>query len=128
VKRQRVLVVDDDQIVREELVRHLREKEGVIGVGAAGLDAALAVVGRVEVDLIVLDLLLADDGATRLLAEIAGRPGSGSCAILGMRARGLPSAADATALGCSDSIDKPFLLEDFSAAVLALLPPRVAAR
>src|SRR5436190_12368418 len=75
--RQRVLVVDDDYIVREELLRALRGETGVGGVGADGADAALLLLASAEVDLVVLDLLLPDRGAWRILERL-GATGPGT--------------------------------------------------
>jgi DNA-binding NtrC family response regulator len=118
------MIVDDDYVVREELVRALRDDVDLLSLGAASVDAALAVLRNVDVDVLVVDLQLPGDGAQRLLSELPRSPGGERTLALGMSARGCPSEDEATAMGCSARLDKPFALEALSAAVAALLAPR----
>jgi CheY-like chemotaxis protein len=55
VARRRVLLIDDDDLVRDS-VRHLLESQGHEVFTAAGGPAGLELLGRQEVDLVVTDL------------------------------------------------------------------------
>ncbi|WP_436789555.1 response regulator transcription factor [Yinghuangia sp. YIM S10712] len=113
-----VLVVEDDQLVRSALIRHLtREKHGVRGVGTA-LEA-LREVTRHPFDVVVLDLGLPDlDGgeALKMLRGISNVP------VIIATAR--DDEAEVVRLlnaGADDYVTKPFSGEHLEARMAAVL-------
>ncbi|GAA3143721.1 response regulator transcription factor [Planomonospora alba] len=123
----RLLVVDDEPVVRELLSATLRFAGYTVGSAATGseaLDAAL----REPPDLVLLDVMLPDmDGfeVVRRLRELprplgAGRPGR--IPVLFLTAR--DAAADKVnglRLGGDDYVTKPFDLEELLARIQAVL-------
>jgi DNA-binding response OmpR family regulator len=120
-----VLVVEDDEAVREYLVEALTENGHLVQVAPTGAEALEAATNRLF-DIILLDLGLPDiDGlqvCARLRAQMVATP------ILMITARdseedkiaGLDSGAD-------DYIVKPFSLGELNARMRALLRRRIAA-
>jgi two-component system phosphate regulon response regulator OmpR len=120
--KTRILVVDDDQRLRELLVRYLGEQgfEARAVTDAAGMDRQLA---RERYDLIVLDLMLpGEDGLAicrRLRAQNAGP------AILMLTARG--DEVDRIVgleMGADDYLPKPFNPRELVARINAVLRRR----
>src|SRR5881628_1416453 len=68
----RVLVVDDEPIVREVVVRYL-EREGHETVEAGDGDAARTLLERSDPDLVVLDVMLPGTDGLELCRWIRGR-------------------------------------------------------
>jgi two-component system, OmpR family, response regulator MprA len=115
----RVLVVDDEPAVREALRRAL-ELEGY-SVELAGDGAeALRVIGAIEPDMVVLDVLMPEvDGlaACRRLREEGSR-----IPVLMLTARaGVGDRVDGLDAGADDYLVKPFALEELLARIRALL-------
>src|SRR5260221_12927734 len=108
--KTRVLVVDDDQRLRELVVRYLTEQgcEGRAVSDAAGMDKQLA---RERYDLVVLDLMLpGEDGLAICRRLRAGNPAQGSGpAIIMLTAKG--DEVDRIVgleMGADDYLPKPF--------------------
>ncbi|MBD3161994.1 MAG: response regulator [Candidatus Eisenbacteria bacterium] len=69
---RRVLVVEDQQVLREGIVEALREA-GLDAAGAAGVEEALALFRREECDAVVTDLRMEEpDSGLKLLERIKG--------------------------------------------------------
>ncbi len=68
----RVLVVDDHPIVRQGLVAILEDEADFAVVGAAGsADEAVALVGRLHPDVVLLDLELGDEDGVAAIPRLA---------------------------------------------------------
>ncbi len=77
----RILVVDDDQLIRS-LARDALEGEGFcVSESADGADA-LEVFDRERPDLVVLDLVMPERDGFEVCRELRSRPGSDSIPIL----------------------------------------------
>jgi CheY-like chemotaxis protein len=107
---RRVLVVEDEALIRESLQLAL-EDEGYVVQSAANGRVALGVLGSFQADLIILDLMMpvmdgwAFRAAQRQRPELASIP-----VILLSGARGLRSSAEQ--LGVQRAIPKPFDLDE----------------
>ncbi|MBI5017141.1 MAG: sigma-54-dependent Fis family transcriptional regulator [Deltaproteobacteria bacterium] len=121
-----ILVVDDEEFLRNELLRILGEEYEVRGVGT-GADALAAVAGA-GADLVLLDLNLPDCHGIHVLREIKARaPETLVIVITGYGS--VESAVESLKLGAYDFIKKPFKADAIKLIVrLALETQRLRRR
>src|SRR6516164_9836800 len=113
-----VLVVDDEPIVRDVVVRYL-EQEGYRTLQAANGDEARELLQREEPSLVVLDLMLPGTGGLALCRWIRGRS---QLPVIMVTALG--EEADRLTgldLGADDYLTKPFSPRELVARVKAVL-------
>ena len=131
--KKRILVVDDDQRLRELVVRYLTEQgfEARAVSDATGMDRQLS---RERYDLIVLDLMLpGEDGLAicrRLRGAAAGAPASAASgpAIIMLTAKGDDvDRIVGLEMGADDYLPKPFNPRELVARVNAVLRRRAPA-
>jgi len=116
----RVLVVDDEPIVRDVLERYL-EREGFVVETAGDGEEALGTVGRFRPDLIVLDLMLPTVDGMEVFRRL-GEAGSGSSAVIMLTAKGEEvDRVVGLELGADDYVVKPFSPREVVARVRAVL-------
>lgn len=102
---ERILVVDDDGVVREALVEYLTRRSLAVEGAATGAEA-LRRIEAAAPDLVLLDIVLEDTNGIDLLREIrARRPALPVIVVTGFGS--VHGAADALRLGASDYILKP---------------------
>jgi DNA-binding response OmpR family regulator len=114
----RVLVVDDEPIVREVVVRYL-EREGHETVEAGDGDAARTLLERSDPDLVVLDVMLPGTDGLELCRWIRGRS---ELPVIMLTARG--EEADRIVgleLGADDYVTKPVSPRELAARVRSVL-------
>jgi DNA-binding response OmpR family regulator len=114
----RVLVVDDEPIVREVVVRYL-EREGHETVEAGDGDAARTLLERSDPDLVVLDVMLPGTDGLELCRWIRGRS---ELPVIMLTARG--EEADRIVgleLGADDYVKKPVSPRELAARVRSVL-------
>jgi two-component system, OmpR family, response regulator ResD len=114
----RVLVVDDEAIVRDVLVRYLRQEGFQVGTAADGA-SALEVFVDTEPDLVLLDLMLPRIDGFEVFRRIRARNGT---PVIMLTARG--DETDRIVgldLGADDYIGKPFSPREVVARVRAVL-------
>lgn len=113
-----VLVVDDEPIVREVVVRYLR-RDGHNAVEAADADSARAALDRHAPSLVVLDLMLPGADGLELCREIRARS---DLPVIMLTARA--DEADRIVgleLGADDYVTKPFSPRELTARVRTVL-------
>ena len=113
-----VLVVDDEPIVRDVVVRYLR-REGFETLEAADGDEARALLDERTPDLVVLDVMLPGADGLELCGWIRGRS---ALPVILLTARG--EEADRIVgldLGADDYVSKPFSPRELVARVRAVL-------
>jgi DNA-binding response OmpR family regulator len=122
-----VLVVDDEPIVREVVVRYLA-REGHETLEAADGNAARGAIERAEPDLVVLDVMLPGTDGLELCRWIRARS---ELPVIMLTARG--EEADRIVgleLGADDYVTKPFSPRELAARVRSVLrraaPARIA--
>src|SRR5919106_3628668 len=114
----RVLVVDDEPIVRDVLSRYL-SREGFEVETAADGQAALEVFEATRPELIVLDLMLPGIDGLEVLRRIRSRNGA---AVIMLTARGEePDRVVGLELGADDYVTKPFPPRELAARITAVL-------
>ncbi len=115
----RVLVIEDEEVLRRSMVRALAKLPGVDAVGAGSLTDALASIDDQFPDLILSDLDLPDRSGIELIGEISRRgrftPIVFISAYLEAYGSRIPPHAGVRAL------EKPVALEDLRALVLEQL-------
>lgn len=102
----RILLVDDDDDLRC-VVQGILEMEGYEILEASSCSRALHLLGEQNVDLVLLDIHLADGSGLRVLETIkANRPATAVIIMTGTV--GLDNALKSIKLGAHDYITKPF--------------------
>jgi len=116
--RSRVLVVDDEPLIRWAIGEELAAAGCAVVQAADGRGAVSAVAESTPFDIIVLDLRLPDCDDLSLLARL--RSLTPTTRIILMSAHGTPElAAHAFDLGAFNFLQKPFDLADIAALVAA---------
>jgi two-component system, OmpR family, response regulator MprA len=118
----RVLVVDDDRAVRDSLRRSLEFNDFEVVTASDGAEA-LAVIGTVDPDVVVMDVMMPRlDG---LETTKALRAAGNNVPILVLTARdAVADRVDGLDAGGDDYLTKPFALEELLARLRALLRRR----
>jgi len=126
--RRKILVVDDEQEIRQFLHLVLREK-GFEVLAAGGGAEALGLAGSARPQLVLLDVMMPDmDGWTVLERLKAAEPTAGiAVAMLSARAEAVDRAR-AMRAGAVDYITKPFSLRDLVGRIEAILQEGGAGR
>ncbi len=115
---RRVLVVDDEEMVREVVARYL-ERDGFTVVQASDGAEALAALKESLPDLVVLDLMLPKVEGVEVLREIRKR---GRLPVILLSARAEESDRVAgLELGADDYVVKPFSPRELAARVRSVL-------
>jgi DNA-binding response OmpR family regulator len=125
----RVLVVEDDPLLAESLVRALRQQGHCVEHARRGQDADAALRNQ-RYDLLLLDIGLPDIDGFEVLRRLRAR--SDAMPVLVLTAReAVDERVHGLDLGADDYLTKPFSLAELEARVRALLrrsKPALAAR
>jgi putative nucleotidyltransferase with HDIG domain len=118
-----ILIVDDEQAVRDTLSEHFTAELGHRAVCCADAAAALEEVGRQHFDCAFVDLNLPDISGVELLARLKERTQVLPVVVI----TGHPSmeaAVEAMRQGASDFITKPFRLQQLECALTRVVRER----
>lgn len=118
----RILIVDDEVVIREILARKLATLGYVCECCASG-QAALDLLGSRKYDLVLSDVSMPGMGGVALLKE-AMKVAPGTAVILVTSVIDIEVAVDALKDGAYDYITKPFSLEQVSISVARALEKR----
>jgi two-component system, OmpR family, response regulator len=121
---QQLLLVEDDVPLADALARALRGAGYGVEV-AATVVAALAVLAKVEPDLVILDLGLPDLDGSEVVRHLAQLGCNTPVLVLSAR-DGLDERVRLLNLGADDYLVKPAVLDEFQARVRAALRRRRA--
>ena len=112
----RVLVVDDEQLVRWSLAETLSDGGFTVAEAEDGTGAVRALTGSAPPDLVLLDFRLPDSNDLNLLSQIISLVPNGR--VILMTAYGTPELASAALeRGAYKVLDKPFEMQDVTALV-----------
>jgi len=101
-----ILVVDDEQIILDSVQKHLRKDDYAVHC-ALNVDEGLAIMDRVNIDIVLTDLMMPIvDGLEFMKMIKKSRPGLPVIMITGYAT--INTALQATRLGAFDYIAKPF--------------------
>ena len=109
-RRPRILIVDDDPMVLDSLSRLIGAQDFEAATAASG-QQALAAVGRIQFDVILLDLNMPGMGGVEVLAELSGR-GVATPVIVVSGDDAIDNAVRALRHGAADFIRKPYKPEE----------------
>lgn len=117
----RVLVVEDDDDMRDVLVEELKE-DGHAVVGCARVDDALTELENAPFDVLITDMRLPGASGFELLSVLHARGGRAPTRIVitGFGSEDLHDSVEA--LGAVAVFDKPFDVDDLRTAVFQLSP------
>jgi DNA-binding response OmpR family regulator len=121
-----VLVVDDDPSIRDVISSYLQEQNFEVSAVSDGTGMT-RVLAEKPVDLIILDLKLADEDGLDLMRGLGGRPQVPVILLTG-HARDEADRVIGLELGADDYMLKPFALRELLARVRAVLRRSDAAR
>ena len=114
-----ILVVDDDPTMRELIANYLTNHRFRVSTAAGGEDMA-RIVAEDHVDLVVLDLQLAEENGLQLVNELRTRSNLPIIVITG-HWRDEVDRIVGLELGADDYLTKPFNLRELLARVRAVL-------
>jgi two-component system OmpR family response regulator len=116
---QRILVVEDDPLLAESLVRALQQQGFRIGHARRGHDAE-TLLRRQRFDLLLLDIGLPDIDGFELLRRLRAR-GDATPVLVVTAREAVDERVHGLDLGADDYLTKPFSLSELEARVRALL-------
>ena len=123
-KQKTVLVIDDDEAMRDTLTGILRREYRVLRVASG--EGALPILSKDDVDLVLLDVRLPDGVGLDLARELREDPGRPAVMILS--ASVLPSEVErARAVGVDEFVPKPYRPMELVERIARLIESRPAA-
>lgn len=119
---EKIIIVDDDPIIRRMLVGHLqKQNQSVLGVMNA--QQALEEQKKEPGDLLVIDLQLPDASGLEVMQQV--KKSNPQCDVIIITGFGtIESAVDAMKLGAGNYLLKPFTLEQFDLAIQQIVQQR----
>jgi two-component system, NtrC family, nitrogen regulation response regulator NtrX len=118
----RILIVDDEEGIRESLASILRDERYCVDAVASGEDA-LALIGKNDFQVVLLDIWLPGMDGMEALTRIQGLPRPPAVIMISGHGS-IETAVRATKLGAFDFIEKPLSLEKINVLVRNALQQR----
>ncbi|SDT91248.1 two-component system, NtrC family, response regulator PilR/two-component system, NtrC family, response regulator HydG/two-component system, NtrC family, response regulator AtoC [Verrucomicrobium sp. GAS474] len=118
---ERVIVVDDDPLIRRLIVGHL-QKQNLPVLGVVNCQQAIEAQQKEPADLMIIDLLLPDGNGLEVMQAVK-KLGPVECIIV-TSFGSIESAVDAMKMGAANYLLKPFTLAQFDMALSQLLEQR----
>ena len=119
---EKIIIVDDDPIIRRMLVSHL-QKQNQVALGVMNAQQALEEQKKEPADLMIVDLQLPDASGLEVMQQVKKtHPNVDVIIITGFGT--IESAVDAMKLGAANYLLKPFTLEQFDVALNQLIQQR----
>src|SRR5450759_450691 len=115
MKRYKLLVVDDEHLIRWSLEKNLKKQGSVVVTAGSGEDA-LRLVREEQPDLVLLDIQLPGMSGIDVLGKIKDHDDD-IIVIMVTANSGLENAVNAMRLGAFDYISKPFNLDELAIVV-----------
>lgn len=117
----RILVVDDDPDIRALAKRALSQDGHIVNEASTGKEA-LALIDAEAPDLLVLDLLMPEQGGLEVLEILRSRPATAALPVVLLTAMDDETSTRAGfELGATDYVTKPFTIPQLAARVRACL-------
>ena len=120
----RILIVDDEEIIRELLADTFRDTNYTIELATCGYDAGV-LAERIHPDVILLDILLPDVDGREICKQIRRNPVTADAKIIAVTALKEPAQIEEIkAAGADDHIGKPFDVDEIRDKVSAMIANR----
>lgn len=119
-----VLIVEDDKATGDVLASAINDQRGYKALTVGNGDDALDALGRIDPDLLLLDIRMPGMSGLELYDRIRADPRFRSLPIVFETGTGREHAAELRARGIATYIKKPFDLDELVRFVKRLVPPR----
>jgi CheY-like chemotaxis protein len=119
-----VLIVEDDKATGDLLASAINDQRGYTAMTVASGDDALDALGRIDPDLLLLDIRMPGMSGLDLYDRVRADPRFGSLPIVFETGTGREHADELRARGIATYIKKPFDLDELVRFVKRLVPPR----
>lgn len=123
-----VLIVEDDKTTGDLLASAINDQRGYTALTVGNGDDALDALGRVDPDLLLLDIRMPGMSGLDLFDRVRADPRFRSLPIVFETGTGREHAAELRARGIATYIKKPFDLDELVRFVKRLVPPRNGAK
>jgi len=119
MKKQKALVIDDEQVVLDSVSKILTDENYKVDVSLSGREGLNWAIQK-EYDIVLTDIRMPDIGGMRVLRDIKrANPSLPVVMITGYAS--IPSSVQAMKLGAADYIEKPFTPDQLINAVASAL-------
>lgn len=119
-----VLIVEDDKTTGDLLASAINDQRGYRAMIVPSGDDALEALGRIDPDLLLLDIRMPGMSGLDLYDRVRADPRFGSLPIVFETGTGREHAAELRERGIATYIKKPFDLDELVRFVKRLVPPR----
>jgi CheY-like chemotaxis protein len=123
-KARLVLIVEDDKPTGDVLAGAINEERGYEAVTAATAEEALDAMGRIDPDLLLVDIRLPGMSGLELYDRVRADPRFGSLPVVFETGSGLENAQELRNRGIATYVKKPFDIEELVRLVKRLVPSR----